>query len=138
MTYQEKLKEAMGELAKEEKVVFLGEGLTRMQDGTGKLNRVLAALLLSAALAAAVSIGSAWATEDEDIELGTRLADMLRAGRNVVSANQDLINDPEIGDKGFTRMSLVMQAEALYIERVGAPWDAEGLTQAQMQLLEAQ
>lgn len=34
--------------------------------------------------------------------MGNRLAAVLRAGRSVVSNNQDLINDPSIADKGLT------------------------------------
>jgi hypothetical protein len=71
-------------------------------------------LIFAIALCLGLSTGPVAASEDADIEIGTRLADMLRAGRSVVSANQSLINDPNIGDKGFTGESLVRQAEEVY------------------------
>ena len=39
---------------------------------------------------------------------GQRLASLLRVGRGVISNNQDLINDPTIGDKGPHRRDLVV------------------------------
>ncbi len=39
---------------------------------------------------------------DEDQAIATSLAQMLRAARAVISANQTLINDPSVGDKGLT------------------------------------
>ncbi|MGB3313466.1 MAG: hypothetical protein WBB85_03565, partial [Albidovulum sp.] len=38
----------------------------------------------------------------DEVELGNRLAAVLRAGRSVVSNNQELINDPAAGDKNLT------------------------------------
>ncbi len=75
---------------------------------------------------------------DEAAEIGTRLADMLRAGRSVVSANQDLINDPSIGDKNFTGDFLVAQAQNLYAERTGQPALDPSLPDDQKRLVEAQ
>ncbi len=60
-------------------------------------------------------------SDQENIALGNKLANMLRAGRSVVSANQALINDPAKGDKGFTGEKLVSDAEVLYLERSGEP-----------------
>jgi hypothetical protein len=45
--------------------------------------------------------GPALATTDEEAT-ALHLADMLRAARAVISAKQDLINDPDVGDKGLT------------------------------------
>lgn len=62
-----------------------------------------------------LSIGTAMATataaERTDEEVAASLADLLRAARGVVSANQDLINDPSVADKGLT--GEVVLAEAL-------------------------
>ena len=66
-------------------------------------------------------IQTAAATTDSDFSIGKKLADMLRASRSVVSASQGLINDPDVGDKGFTGDKLVREAEAIYAERVGTP-----------------
>jgi hypothetical protein len=58
-------------------------------------------------------IGAAMATgaERTDKEVASSLADLLRAARGVISANQDLINDPSVADKGLT--GEVVLAEAL-------------------------
>lgn len=98
----------------------------------------LKSFIFTAALFLGVSTGHVAASEDGDIEIGTRLADMLRAGRSVVSANQPLINDPNVGDKGFTGESLVRQAEDVYAERVGAPLLDDGLSERHRQLIDAQ
>ena len=39
---------------------------------------------------------------DEDAIIAQSLAEMLRDARNVVSNNQDLINNPALGDKHLT------------------------------------
>jgi hypothetical protein len=44
--------------------------------------------------------GSFAATDDEEIALN--LANLLRSGRAVIAAHQDVINDPSGGDKGLT------------------------------------
>lgn len=53
-----------------------------------------------AGLSLAASGGSFAADEDEEIALN--LANLLRSGRAVVAAHQDLINDPSGEDKGLT------------------------------------
>lgn len=76
--------------------------------------------------------------DQQNSMLGNKLADMLRAGRSVVSANQALINDPEMGDKGFTGAKLVNEAEALYLERSGEPPVSESSGAREAALLTAQ
>ena len=78
------------------------------------------------------------AADSADIEIGNRLADMLRAGRNVVSASQTVINDPAIGNKGFTGDRLISEAEAIYEKRVGAPLFSDDLSERDRRLLDAQ
>lgn len=48
------------------------------------------------------STGQTQADEKGEVELALSLAKMLQAARSVISRNQDLINDPERGDKGLT------------------------------------
>lgn len=98
------------------------------------------ALAMVACLAALLplALGRADAAEDVDIAIGERLADMLRAGRSVVSASQPLINDPEIDDKGFTGDRLVHEAQELYGKRVGTSLLDESLSDRDRLLLEAQ
>jgi hypothetical protein len=72
------------------------------------------------------------------IESGNRLAAVLRAGRSVVSGNQELINNPDIGDKGLTAEVFLDQVKAAYEERNNEPPLADGLSDFQRQLIEAQ
>jgi hypothetical protein len=67
-----------------------------------------------------------------------RLAALLRVGRGVVSNNQDLINDPALGDKGLDSAAFIGTVQAKYKALYGtAPLD-EGLTEDQRRLTEAQ
>lgn len=57
---------------------------------------------------------------------GEKLAAVLRAARTVISGHQDLINNPDIGDKGLDGARIAKEAIALYTERVGqGPFDGE-------------
>jgi hypothetical protein len=73
------------------------------------LTRLFAVALVCAPLA--VSAVAATASEASDEEIALSLANLLRAARAVVAAEQDLINDPAPGDKGLT--GEVVLAEAL-------------------------
>jgi hypothetical protein len=99
--------------------------------------RVCTKLIFVAALSLGLTAGEAGAT-DANIEIGNKLADMLRAGRKVVSASQPLINNPDIEDKGFTGEKLVLEAGEIYVERAGAPIIADGVSDRDQRLLEAQ
>ncbi len=102
-----------------------------------RLFAVFSALLI---LSVAVLPGSRPAGADnlDDKEMATKLANLLRAGRSVVSANQPLINDPEIGEKNFTGDKLVKEAEAIYGERTGSLLAPEGLSERDKRLIAAQ
>ena len=56
------------------------------------------------------------ASDDEDKAIADSLAAMLRAGRTVVSRNQDRINNPDIGDKGLDGKTVMEQALKIYQE----------------------
>ncbi|WP_026381448.1 Tll0287-like domain-containing protein [Afifella pfennigii] len=82
----------------------------------------------------------ATAAEADDTATAMRLADLLRSARTVVSRNQDLINDPAVGDKGLSGEKVLEDALALHQERTGEdprdsdPQSREGrLLRAQMQ-----
>src|SRR5258708_6640799 len=55
-------------------------------------------------------------SDDEDKTIADSLAAMLRAGRTVVSRNQDRINNPAIGDKGLDGKTVLEQALKIYEE----------------------
>ena len=65
--------------------------------------------------------GAAMATAAErtDKEVASNLADLLRAARGVVSANQDLINDPSVADKGLTGEVVLAEALKRYGQSTG-------------------
>ena len=56
------------------------------------------------------------ASDDEDKAVANSLADMLRAGRTVISRNQDRINNPDLGDKGLDGKTVLEQALKIYHE----------------------
>jgi hypothetical protein len=56
---------------------------------------------------------------DEDSMIAQSLAEMLRDGRAVVSNNQDLINNPDLGDKHLTGQVVLDQSVKRYQEATG-------------------
>jgi Protein of unknown function (DUF3365) len=60
------------------------------------------------------------AGDDEDNAIANSLAAMLRAGRTVISRNQDRINNPDIGDKGLDGKTVLEQALKIYQENTKA------------------
>jgi hypothetical protein len=66
-----------------------------------------------------LSVTALRAEPDDDAAVATSLADMLRAGRQVISSNQGLINDPNIGDKGLTGQVVLQQAVEIYKKVTG-------------------
>ncbi len=71
------------------------------------------------AIWAAAPLPAAGATYD-DAATARSLADMLRAGRTVVSNNQARINDPALGDKGLTGAIFLQQTLKIYHTNTGA------------------
>ena len=79
----------------------------------------LLALALLLMGAASFPFYSVLAAADDDAAIAMRLADLLRSARTVISRNQDVINDPAIGDKGLTGEKVLADAIALLKERTG-------------------
>ncbi len=71
-------------------------------------------------------------------EEGQRLASLLRVGRGVISSNQDLINDPSVGDKGLGSAIFMQAVEDNYVGLTGALPLEVGLTPEQQLITEAQ
>jgi hypothetical protein len=61
----------------------------------------------------------ATAAERSDEEVALSLADLLRAARGVVSANQELINDPSVADKGLTGDVILAESLQRYRQSTG-------------------
>jgi hypothetical protein len=73
---------------------------------------VLAGLTLSSAIGAD-------APADDDMTIAQDLAGMLGDARTVISNNQDLINDPKLGDKHLTGKTVLDQAVERYSKATG-------------------
>src|SRR5712671_3695776 len=69
-------------------------------------------LVASAALAAGPPA-------EEDAVIAQSLAQMLQATRTVISNNQDLINNPDVGDKHLTGQVVLDQAIKSYVNTTG-------------------
>src|ERR1700687_1834205 len=74
----------------------------------------IATAIMLAATAPAVS-----QTAEHDAPIAKSLATMLRAGRTVISRNQDKINDPKLGDKGLDGKTVLAKAVKIYRETSG-------------------
>ena len=55
-------------------------------------------------------------TTDDDAQIAKSLATMLRAGRTVISRNQDRINDANLADKGLDGKTVVFESIKIYQE----------------------
>jgi hypothetical protein len=86
-----------------------------------KMSTVLAAAIgIGLCGAGLVMVGANAATPAEDDALTAKsLATMLRAGRTVISRNQEKINDPKIGDKGLDGKTVVAEAVKIYTQTAG-------------------
>jgi hypothetical protein len=85
--------------------------------GRPNLGRLLLGGLMAYGLI--LSAGSLRAGSDDDADIARSLADMLRAGRQVISNNQDLINDPNLADKGLSGQVVLHQAVDIYKKAAG-------------------
>ena len=93
--------------------------------------------LLVLVLSAPVRAQSTAAEPDSEAALGHHLAALLTAARSVVSAHQDVINDPALEDKGVDGDSVVEEAMAIYTERVGRPPLTDDMPELDRRLTEA-
>ena len=83
--------------------------------------RLCAVLCLAFALVLPLPLDGARAQSDsENVETALSLANLLRSARAVISANQDLINDPAIGDKGLTSAVVLDKAFERYQQKTGS------------------
>jgi Protein of unknown function (DUF3365) len=74
--------------------------------------------LLIAGLTAAAAVAAS-PPADEDAVIAKSLAEMLRDARTVISNNQDLINNPELGDKHLSGQVVLEQAVKGYAKATG-------------------
>ena len=71
------------------------------------------------ALALLGSISVMAAQPDEDRQIADSMAAMLRAGRAVISSNQQRINDPSVGPKGLDGTWVLAQTVVVYRDATG-------------------
>ena len=84
-------------------------------------------LRIGAIGAAIIVVASGWfafpasaaSQANEDRKIADSLAAMLRAGRAVVSENQDRINDPKIGSKGLDGDVVLARSIEIYLQATG-------------------
>jgi hypothetical protein len=80
----------------------------------------LAIVMSGVIIAAFAAQGPAFSqAAEDDAAVAKSLATMLRAGRTVVSRNQDRINDPLLGDKGLDGKTVLADAVKIYKEGTG-------------------
>ena len=72
------------------------------------------ALLAGSALASTTNMPAFSQSTDEDAQIAKSLATLLYAERSVISRNQDLINNPNIGDKGLDSKTVLNEAVKIY------------------------
>ena len=89
----------------------------RVPARNSRIRLALASCILLGVLAAGLPRGLA-ATQD-DVDVALTLAEFLRSARTVISANQDRINDPALGDKGLTGDAVVEQAAQAMAKATG-------------------
>src|SRR6516225_7350134 len=92
---------------------------------------------LAVSLASAAAAVAAAAPADEDAAIAQRLAEMLRDARTVVSNNQDLINNPTLGDKHLTGRVVLDQTVDGYRKATGSDPVASDPKSRQGRLLRA-
>jgi hypothetical protein len=91
--------------------------LDRIHRGTALLWAAGAGVI--AATAIALAANSPIGAGDEDAQIANSLANMLRAGRTVVSRHQTTINDAALGDKGFDSNAVMNEAISIYKASAG-------------------
>jgi hypothetical protein len=97
------------------------------------LRRTAALLALLALVAPTVARAA-----DDDAAIAKTLADMLRAGRSVISSNQAKINDPKLGDKGLTGEVVLAEAAKNFKASTGTDPAAIDPASRQGRLLKAE
>jgi hypothetical protein len=73
-------------------------------------------LLLAAVLAIASNVPALSQTHDDEAPIAKSLATMLRAGRTIISRNQDRINDSNLGNKGLDGKTVLAESVKIYQE----------------------
>lgn len=106
--------------------------------GLARLKTVIVGALSIVAVTIAAGLAHADSREMKDLETALRLASLLREARAVIAANQDVIDDPEGGDKGLTGDFVLGIASENYLRINGVPPLYEGQDEREATLISAQ
>jgi hypothetical protein len=108
--------------------------------GYGVWSMSLKRLTLAVILAVTVltnSPATAQQSGEAELDLALRLAVLLQSARAVIGAEQALINDPSIGDKGLTGEEVLARATIAFVEKTGAPPLSDGMNPREAELISA-
>lgn len=94
--------------------------------------------IIAGALCLSTQAATAQSSDEQDMATALRLASLLRSARTVIASNQDLINDPSLGDKGLTGDHVLAAATEAYLEANGAEPLHDGQDEREARLLSAQ
>lgn len=83
------------------------------------LNKLAKPLILAVVALWCLDASMVFGAERAEKEVALGLAELLRSARGVISANQSLINDPAIGDKGLTGGVVLSEALERYRKATG-------------------
>lgn len=78
-----------------------------------------AGICAAIALSVAINAPALSRPAEDDAQIAKSLATMLRAGRTVISRNQDRINDPNVGNKGIDGNMVLAEATAIFRQTAG-------------------
>ena len=103
------------------------------------LRRAAINVVMGVLLAHAIPRGAVadTAPADKDEAIAQTLAEMVRDARTVISNNEELINDPNLGDKHLTGQKVLGDAIALYRKNTGVDPEAIDKTSRKGRLLHA-
>lgn len=89
-------------------------GSVRSRRGASPIGAIGAGVCAAVALAIVANIPAFGLAAEDDAQIAKSLATMLRAGRTVISKNQDRINDPNTANKGLDGEMVLAEASAIY------------------------
>jgi hypothetical protein len=94
-----------------------GRLISRLREALRNVRNAFLALLLACPVLFPAICGAAPA--DDDMAIARNLAEMLGSARTVISNHQDLINDPNLGDKHLSGKIVVEQAAKIFEKTTG-------------------
>jgi hypothetical protein len=75
---------------------------------------------------------------NDDVVVAESLSTLLQVARTVVSRHQNEINNPDVGEKGFTGAKVLAEAAGAYKEKTGVDLSSIDTSTKQGRLLRAQ